>query len=141
MTKTGPSKPASPTEAGGRLAKARAFRKAAEDAIAMAEIGDIADPIISNIVLAAIAYAGAVTARFIGEVNQKDHAALGKLLKKAVGADFKPEQQRRLERILKAKSEAQYGARPGRKEEAEKLLADLEKFAVWAESLLSAKRP
>ena len=43
----------------------------------LAEPGANANPIMVQIVTAAIAYADALTARFGGRVNQRDHAALG----------------------------------------------------------------
>ncbi len=96
----------------------------------------MADPAISLIATAAIAYADALTAKFAGEINRTNHAAVGKLLADALGKNFTNEQQSRLSRLLSRKDDAQYGAGSFRKSDAEKLLADLEKFAAWAEALL-----
>jgi hypothetical protein len=53
----------------GRLEAARAFRKAAEDAIALAEPGANANPAISQMVLAAIAYGDCLTAKRANVIN------------------------------------------------------------------------
>lgn len=129
MTRKGPTKKADIAASGGRLSKARAFHKAARDAMSLAEDADIADPIVSHVVLAAIAYADALTAHFAEEINQKDHAAAVRLLRAALGKEFPDEQERRLSRMIGRKDAAQYGVRTSRKSDAEKLLADLEKFA------------
>lgn len=136
MTRITAPKKTKLNEASGRLTKARAYRKAASDGLALWEEGDPADPIISSIVLAAIGYADALTAHLSQKVNKGDHSRVVQLLGEAAGYDFTAPQRRRLERILKEKSEAQYGARPGRKATADALFDDLEKFAAWAEAIL-----
>jgi hypothetical protein len=133
MTRKGPSKAVDRTFGDGRLQMAKAFLKAARNEAELAGDGDIANPIIVQVVNAAIAYTDALTARFSGRVNQQDHAAAVKALRAALGKRFPDEQERRLARILGEKDAAQYGARMKRKPEAARLLADLEKFAAWAE--------
>jgi hypothetical protein len=138
VTRLGSPKKAKLNDASGRLAKARAYQKAAKNGLELWEDGDLADPIISSIVLAAVGYADAVTAKLSSEINQGDHDGVIPLLAKAAGARLTPPDRRRLERILKEKAEAQYGARPGRKATADERFADLEKFAAWAEALLKS---
>jgi hypothetical protein len=134
MTRKGPSKAAVDKAFGdGRLQMARAFLKAAQNEAELADDADIANPIIVQVVNAAIAYTDALTTRFAGRVNQQDHTAAVKALRAALGKRFPNEQERRLARILGEKDAAQYGARMKRKSEAARLLADLEKFAAWAE--------
>jgi len=133
MTRKGPSKPVDRAFGDGRLQMAKAFLKAAQNEAELAGDADIANPIVVQIVNAAIAYTDALTARFSGRVNQQDHAAAVKALRAALGKRFPGEQERRLARILSEKDAAQYGARMKRKSEATRLLADLEKFAAWAE--------
>ncbi len=140
MTRTGPSKPADESDSGGRLRQARSYMQAAEDLLALAEDDTNANPIISSIVLSAIAYADAVTAKLIGQINKQDHGALLALLRASLGKKLEPSQLTPLRRILADKDAAQYGARSKRKGEAEKLLADLRKFAQWAESELAGRR-
>jgi hypothetical protein len=74
VTRTGPSRPGDASFAAGRLESARAFHDAARDVAALAGEGANANPIVSQLVNAAIAYADALTATFSGRVNQRDHA-------------------------------------------------------------------
>jgi hypothetical protein len=116
---------------------ARAFLKAARDAAALADESTIGNPIVSQIVNAAIAYADAITAKRSGRVNQQDHAGIHKVLRDALGERLPEPQARRLRRILDAKDPAQYSARLLRKDDAERLLDELEAFASWAETELA----
>ena len=138
MTRTGPAKPASSAASGLRLAKARAYHKSAQELFALTGEGELVDPVVSQTILAAIAYADALTAKFGGAINQKNHAAVVKLLRHALGGQLPKEQATRLERLISKKDEAQYGTAPIRRADAIKLLADLEKFAAWAELKLTA---
>lgn len=137
MTRTGPGRPAGPEVAQGRLDNARAFLAAARDAAALAEPGANANPVTVQIMTAAIAYADALTARFGGRVNQRDHAALPRALRGALGNRLPKAQERRLARILERKDEAQYGSRPGSLTEAKSLLVELEVFAAWTEATIA----
>lgn len=137
MTRTGPSKDATPTDANQRLQKARAFHQAAKDGFALLEEGEIADPIVSNIALAAIAYVDALTAHYAGKINKQDHTAARKLLRNALGKELPRKQETHFARILSHKDETQYGARTKRRNEAEALLKDLGRFAEFAERLLN----
>src|ERR1035437_1341338 len=85
MTRKGTAKSVDASFTDGRLRIARAFLKAARTETAMAEVADIGNPIISQIVNAAIAFADALTARYAGRANQKDHAAAVKALRDALG--------------------------------------------------------
>lgn len=136
MTRTGPSKPADDAFARGRLENARAYLESADAAVALAESGANANPIVSHIVSSAIAYTDALTARYGGRVNQKDHDAAVKALRDALGNTLPKAQETRLMRLLKQKDEAQYGARHGRLAKANELLADLKAFAEWAETAM-----
>jgi hypothetical protein len=94
---------------------------------------------MSQIVTAAIAFTGALTAKYTRDVNQQDHAAAAKALRAALGNRLPKSQENRLARILGAKDEVQYGTRLKTKADAEKMLAELDEFARWAEAEL--KRP
>jgi hypothetical protein len=96
-----------------------------------------ANPITLQVVTAAIAYADALTARFGGTINRKDHAAAPRTLRAVLGNRLPRVQERRLARIIEHKDEAQYGARTGRLGEAAALLAELEDFAAWAEATIA----
>lgn len=136
MTRTGPSRPVGDDFARGRLDNARAFLEAAEAAATLAEPGDNANPIVSHIVTSVIAYTDALTARYGGRVNQKDHDAAPRALRDALGNALPRAQENRLTRILKQKDEAQYGARHGRLTQALELLNDLREYARWAEAAM-----
>jgi hypothetical protein len=87
-------------------------------------------------VLSAIAFGDSLTARRAQVVNQQDHAQALRLLRDVLGNLMPDGQERRYRRILSFKDEAHYGARQASREEAGRLLADLEAFARWAQDLL-----
>ena len=136
MTRTGPARSADVSFAAGRLESARAFREAARAAAALAKDGANANPIVSQIVNAAIAYTDVLTATFAGKVNQQDHAGARKTLRAALGSRLPAAQERRLARILGQKDEAQYGAGRISLTRARQLLEELEELAAWAEAEL-----
>jgi len=140
MTRIGSAKAADKNFAEGRLALARAYLKAARDEAALAEERGIGNPIISQIVHAAIGYADALTAKFAGRVNQQGHGGAVKMLRDALGNRLPKPQENRLRRILAEKDAAQYGARLKSKADAERLLTQLLDFAKWAESESSRLR-
>jgi hypothetical protein len=115
---------------------ARAFLKAARDEAALASEGDIGNPIISQIVNAAIGYADALTAKFGSEVNKQDHLAAGQTLRDALGKRLPAEQATRFRRMLAEKDTAQYGSRAKSVADAKWLLSQLDQFAIWAEAEL-----
>jgi hypothetical protein len=136
MTRSGPSKTVDKDAARGRLLNARAFLAAAKDAVTLLDDGGNANPAMSHIVNAAIAFTDAMTAERSGKINQQNHAGAVGLLRSALGSDLPQSQVRILQRILGDKDEIQYGIRVGRRADAEKLLQDLETFATWAEEQL-----
>ena len=137
MTRKGPSKPVETTYGSRRLDVARAFLKAARDEATFADEAAVGNPIVSQVVNAAIAYADAITAARLGRVNRQDHEGVHKLLRDALGERLPAIQARRLRRILSMKDPAQYGARLLRKDEAVRLLDEAEEFVRWAESELA----
>lgn len=137
MTRKGRSKPVDQGHHSSRLQLARAYLRQADDGLELLDAGQPANPVVSHVVLAAIAYSDAATARFIGRVNQTDHAALPRLLRDALGNQLPEAEMRRLRRILQQKDEAQYGARLKTRDEARQILADLHLFAQWVEDLLA----
>ncbi len=139
MTKSGRGKPVSDDVAVGRLKIARAILAAAQVAEAGAAEGDIANPLVNNLVLCAIAYADAMTARFGRRINQKDHAAVVKLLRDVMGNRLPNAQETRLLRLIARKDEVQYSARIVPMSEAGRLLRECEAFAAWAEQELSRR--
>lgn len=113
--------------------------EAAEAGATLAEDGENANPIISQIVNSYIAYADAVTAKYGGRVNQKSHDAAVKSLRSTLGNRLPNSQETRFRRALQRKDEVQYGARRGRLKEAKILLADLREFAAWAEGMMAER--
>jgi hypothetical protein len=140
VTRTGSGKRADKSFGEGRLQLARAYLKAAQDEAELADEGSIGNPVISQIVHAAIAYADALTAKSAGRVNQQDHGAAVKMLRDALGNRLPRAQETRLRRILAEKDAAQYGARLKTRADAQRLLVQMVEFAAWAESELSRAR-
>jgi hypothetical protein len=135
MTRTGPSKKVDSGYATGRLDNARAYLQAARDALENASASANANPIMSQIASAAIAYADALTAKRKSQVNQQDHRAAAKLLRDILGKEFPDAQEKRFLRIIGNKDEVQYGATRGRIPDARKMMEDLERFAAWVEEV------
>ncbi|CAN5921612.1 hypothetical protein BH11GEM2_BH11GEM2_30590 [soil metagenome] len=140
MTRGGPAKTVDGEVWRGRRHQARAFLKAAHTLEAVWEEGENGNPIVVMIVLAAIAYGDAITAKFAGAVNQKDHSGLVRAVQTALGprggGDDAKRQLSRLAEILGEKDVASYGARSGRIAHARKLLEQLTRFVTWADRLL-----
>jgi hypothetical protein len=120
----------------GRLRVAQAYLDAAQQAHLLAEMGQNCNPVISQIVLAAIAFGDSLTAKRAQVVNQQDHAQAPRLLRDVLGNLLPDGHERRYRRILSFKDEVQYGTRQATRDEAGRLLADLEEFARWAHELL-----
>ncbi len=133
MTRASSKKTVGPEFWVGRLAAARAFKKAAQDAMLRAEPAADANPIISQIVLAAIAYLDCLTAKRANVINQQDHMAASKLLRDVLGAALPTAQETRFRRIVGSKDASQYGARAGSISQAQRLLTDLAEFANWVD--------
>ncbi len=120
----------------GRLRTAKAYLAAAQQAMELAEPVHNANPIISQMVLAAIAYGDSLAARRAQVINQQDHAAAPRLLRDVLQNTLPDAQERRYRRILGYKDEVQYGTKSASVEEARRLLESLETFAQWAEDVL-----
>ena len=119
----------------GRLRVAQAYLEAAQQAHLLAETGQDCNPVISQIVFSAIAFGDSLTAKRAQVVNQQDHAQASHLLRDVLGNLLPVGHERRYRRILSFKDEVQYGTRQATRDEAGRLLADLEEFARWAQEL------
>lgn len=117
----------------GRLQNARDFMKAARDALTLADESANGNPIMSQVVLASIAYGDALTIRFGGIQNEQDHRQLVRTIRHALGNAADAEQMTRLARIIGRKDEIQYDHRTASIDEARRLLEQAERFAAWAE--------
>jgi hypothetical protein len=115
------------------LQNARDFLQAARDAAALAEASANGNPIMSQVVLAVIAYGDALTIRFGGIQNEHDHRQLVRALRYTLGNAADAEQLTRLGRIIGRKDQIQYDHRTASLDEARGLLEQAERFAVWAE--------
>ena len=120
----------------GRLHAAKAYLQAVQQAVLLAEPGQNANPVISQIVLPAIAYGDSLTSKRAQVINQQDHAAAPRLLRDVLRNTLPDAQERRYRRILGFKDEGQYGARIASIDEASRLLIELEQFAHSAEDML-----
>ncbi len=136
MTRAGPRKRVDAFYWQGRLRTAADFRAAAHEALPLAQPGQSGTPIASQVILAAIAYADALTAKGAQVINQQDHAAATRLLREVLGNRLTDAQERRLRRLLGRKDEVQYGVRAVTLDEARQMLEELDGFALWAEDLL-----
>ncbi len=116
------------------MRKARAFLKASEDGLELADEHGPGDPIMSNAVLAAIGFADALSMKFAGTKNDDDHSELPRTLRRALGNRLPKAQERRLARILSLKNEIQYEHRTASVQEARDLLVQVRRFAEWAET-------
>ena len=88
------------------------------------------------IVLAAVGYGDAITARARGVVKRQDHQALPRVVRNALDNRIPEAELGRLRRILAENDAADYGARYGNLAPARALLADLHRFAQWVEQAL-----
>ena len=136
MTGKSPRKKVDALHWQGRWRMAQAYLDAAQQAHLLAEPGQNCNPVISQIVLSAIAVGDSLTAKRAQVVNQQDHAQAPRLLRDVLGNLLPDGQERRYRRILSFKDEVQYGTRQASREEAGRLLEDLEDLARWAQALL-----
>ena len=120
----------------GRLRVAQAYLEAAQQAHLLAQQDQNCNPVISQMVLSAIAFGDSLTAKRAQVVNQQDHAQAPRLLRDVLGDLLPDGHERRYRRILSFKDEVQYGTRQATRDEAGRLLAALEEFARWAQELL-----
>lgn len=137
MTKGGRAKKVPSDEWRGRLANARAFLEEARDLLMFAEDGGNGNPIMSQAINAAIAYADALTIRSAGVHNTGEHRNAPLALRQALGERADAAQVQRLGRIIARKDATQYGHRRATIDEARQLVEQCERFAMWAEQLLA----
>lgn len=136
MTRKGPRKSVSSDFWKGRLDSARTHRTLARDGATLAEETNDGRAIVSLIVLAAIAYADALTAYRAGVANQQDHAAAPKLLRDVLKNELPERQAKNFRDLIEWKDGANYGARRISLAKARELLVNLDSFGEWAEGLL-----
>jgi hypothetical protein len=121
----------------GRLENARAFLQAAQQLLELAEESSIGNPVITQAIDSAVAFADAVTIKFGGIQNTRDHKGLTGALRTAIGARLPSPQEKRLAGLLSWKDDAHYGHRAAGMDEARAVVQQAERFAEWAESELA----
>lgn len=137
VVKRGPWKQVDRSTWQGRHRDGGNFLQAAENALALAEPGDSGKPIMSNALRAVIAYGVALTIRFGGIKNVRDHQMLPRAIEHALGQRAKKKQIRRLHRLLGKKNEIDYDHRDLDLGEARRFLKRARRFARWAEQELA----
>ena len=135
MTNQRPRKAVAPSHSSGRLLQAREFHESARSLVALHRNSSY-NGTITLMVTAAIAYADAVTVKAKGVVSKQDHRNATKLLREVLGNRLPDKQEKFFRKLLGRKDEVNYGARSTTLEEAERLLVELDEFAVWVEGVL-----
>lgn len=135
MTNQGPRKTIDASHATARLLQAREFHESARSLVTLGHSTSY-NGAITLMIMAAIAYADAMTARTKGIVNKQDHQSAPRLLREALGNRLPDKQQKFYRKLLGRKDEVNYGVRSTTREEAERLLGELDEFAAWAEGVL-----
>ncbi|HSI60303.1 MAG TPA: hypothetical protein VLA16_22285 [Ideonella sp.] len=135
MTNQGPRKTVNDDHSAAWLLQAREFHESARNLVTLAQSKSY-NGAITLMVTAAIAYADAVTAEVKGVVNKQDHQNAPRLLREVLGNRLPDKQENFYRRLLGRKDEVNYGARSTTLGEAERLMAELDEFAAWAEGVL-----
>lgn len=102
----------------------------------MKRSSDQAELIVALIVLAAVGYGDALTARVRGVVNRIDHQALPRAVRDALGDRVPAAELTRSRRIPAEKDAAEDDARCGNLAPARALLGDLQRSAQWVGQVL-----
>lgn len=118
------------------LARADEFLESAHEMLAMSDGDGRAKVVAASAIHAAIAFGDALTVAKLGVTNKQNHNRLPQLVAEAAGKSIDEAQIARLSRILSRKDQADYGARPWLRDDAEKLTRDVERFATWIRTLL-----
>ena len=135
MTNRGPRKVVNAAHSSARLLQAREFHESARSLVTFGQSKSY-NGAITLMITAAIAYGDAMTARAKGVVNKQDHQSASRLLREALGNRLPDKQEKVFRKLLGRKDEVSYGARNTPLEEAQRLLAELDEFAAWAEGML-----
>ena len=131
----GPSRETS-DDPGEYLKRGEEFLDGAREMLELSEGARRAKVVASSAIRAAVAFGDALTSAKLGVTNTQDHNRLPKLVAEAAGKSADDAQISRLVRILSRKDQADYGARAWRRDEAEKLITDVERFATWVRGIL-----
>lgn len=121
----------------GFRANGRMHLQDAQNKLDLLDEGTNAKGIAADAVLAAIAFADAVTVQRLNQHNVADHSALPDLVQRALGRDAAKDQVTRLRRVIAEKSRAQYGGSTWSQADADDYLKQVRRFCVWAERVLA----
>ena len=111
----------------------------AEVKLARLDASGNAKGVAADAVLAAIAYADAITVQRTGLHNTTDHGALPDLVVQALGAAADTSQVTRLRRIIERKNEAQYGGMFWSRQSGEAYIEQVRRFTAWAMRVLGER--
>lgn len=117
---------------------AKAFRRDAEVLLTTAVEGQNCNPILVLAIHAVIAFGDALTAKF-GTVINRQHDDLPKQVQAALKGRADPRQLDRLRDLLGNKTAYSYGAKTGRINDAQDAVLKMQRFADWAEELLTQR--
>lgn len=120
----------------GRRDAGRAHLKAARNALTAADEGDDGRLIVQGAILAAIAYADALTIKVARIKNVEDHQQLPATVRHALGNLAPQAELTRLTRLLKQKDDSAYGHRSLPLDDARSAVEKAQAFAAWAEGEL-----
>jgi len=118
--------------ASARLLQAPEFHDSARSLVTLAQRKSY-NPVVTLMVTAAIACSDAITAKARSVVKQQDHQHAPRLLREVLGNRLSDKQEKFFRKLLGRKDEVNHGARSTSLEEAQRLLAELDDFAAWAE--------
>ncbi|MCX2862756.1 hypothetical protein OOZ63_13005 [Paucibacter sp. PLA-PC-4] len=135
MTGQGPRKTVDGGHSSARLLQAREFHESARSQVVLAQSKRYNDA-VTPMVAAATAYGDAISAHARGIVNKQGHQNAPRLLREILGDSLPDKQGKFLRKLLGPKVEVNYGARSTTLDEAQRRLAELDEFAVWAEGKL-----
>ena len=137
MVKQGQWRRVDRDQAHGRRRNAQDYLDSARSLLALAEPDANGNPIMSNALLAVIAYADALSIHFGGIQNADDHSAVVETVKAAMGAAADSGHVTRLQRLIRQKNQIQYDHRTATVEQARAFMEQAERFARWAEESLA----
>lgn len=135
MTNQGPRKTVDAAHSSARLLQAREFHESARSLVTLGQSKSY-NGAVTLMVTAAIAYGDALSAKTKGVVNKHNHLNAPKLLRELLGNRLPDKHEKFFRKLLGRKDEVNYGARSTTLEEAERLMAELDAFAAWAEGVL-----
>lgn len=119
-----------------RLDKAILFQRQAQNNYDLLDEAADATGVLSDVILAAIAFGDALTIKALGQTNKDNHTNLPALIRQSLGNRASASQITILTKLLTLKSEVQYGHKRIPVNRAKQSLENLEKFSIWVQQML-----